>query len=176
MNLRAVFILLTVLAVLSPAQARGGYIGLGIGQSEINHGQFDETGTGFKVFGGFQTHPYFAIEAAYMNFGEPSENRSGTEKEYEACAAAIWAKGFWPITRSIDLLGKAGWAYWEAESYTTPPGNPTVKQSWEGNDFAWGLGASFNPGKKLSIQLEYEEVNNDLDKTALWSVSGLYRF
>lgn len=176
MNVRTVFIFLTTLGVFSPVQANGAYVGLGVGQSEINQELFDEYGTGFKVFGGFRTHPNLAIEAAYINFGEPSENLFGADREYEACAATIWAKGLWPITRNIELFGKVGWAYWEAESYTTVSGTPTIKKSWKGNDFTWGAGVDFNQWEKFSIQLEYEDVNTDLDKTTLWSVSGLYRF
>lgn len=165
-----------MLAVSSSGHADGGYVGLGVGQSEINQGLFGEYGDGFKVFGGYRAHPNFAVEAAYMNFGEPSEDLFGIQKEYEACAAAVWAKGLWPATRNIELFGKVGWAYWEAESYTSVFGSPTVKKSWEGNDFTWGVGVAFNQWDKFSIQLEYEDVNADLDTITLWSISGLYRF
>jgi len=176
MNTKIVFILLTTLGVYISAQANEAYVGLGVGQSIIKNGQFDENDTGFKVFGGYRFNPNLAVEAAYLNFGKPGITTAGTKLEYEACSAAVWAKGLLPISRNIDLFGKAGWAYWEAKSYTTPSGLPTAKYKWKGNDFTWGAGVGFNQWKSFSIQMEYEEVNNDLDKTGLWSVSGLYRF
>ncbi len=176
MNIKSVFFCLLTLAAFSSAQANDGYIGLGLGQSEINQAFFGEYGNGFKVFGGVRMHPNLVIEAAYLDFGNPSESLFGIETKYEAWAVAVWAKGLWPVTQKTELFGKAGLAYWEVDKTTTVFGSPPSKMSLDGSDFAWGLGFTFNHWKKFSIQLEYEDINSDLDTITLWSISGLYRF
>lgn len=168
--------LLLYLMAFSPLHALDGYLGIGLGQSEINQGLFGEYGNGFKIFGGARLHPNLAVEAAYLDFGNPSENLFGIETMYEAWATAAWAKGILPVISKIDLFGKVGWAYWEVEKSTTVFGLPPSKTSASGNNFTWGVGTSFNYWDNFSIQLEYEDINSDLDTITLWSVSALYTF
>ena len=168
--------LLLYLIAFSPLYALDGYLGVGLGQSEINQGFFGEYGDGFKIFGGVQPHPNLAVEAAYLDFGSPSENLFGVETQYEAWATAVWAKGIWPVVSKIELFGKAGWAYWEIDRTTTLFGLPPSKVTASGNDFTWGIGASFNYWDNFSFQLEYEDINSDIDTITLWSISALYKF
>jgi len=176
MVIKRVFLFLFTLTVFTPAYAAKGYVGFGLGQSEINQGLFGEYGDGFKVFGGVRLHPHLAVEAAYLDFGKPSQNLFGIETKYEAWAAAAWAKGLWPVGRTIELFAKAGWAHWEVDATTTLFGSTPSKTSSDGNDFAWGLGIAFNKWEKFSLQLEYEDINSKLDTITLWSVSGIYAF
>lgn len=169
-------LLLFTMMVLPQANAADWYAGLGFGQSEIDQGFFGEYGDGFKIFGGLELNRNAAVEAAYIDYGSPSENLFGAETEYEATAVAAWAKGVWPVFTSIDLFGKAGLAYWEVNSKSTLFGFPSSKSSDDGIDFSWGFGASFNYWDKLSIQLEYEDIVADIDAITLWSISALYRF
>ncbi|MFT3859689.1 MAG: outer membrane beta-barrel protein [Aquabacterium sp.] len=52
------------------------YIGGTIGQSKISvdFPGFDETDTGYKIYGGYQINPNFALELGYANFGEASHS------------------------------------------------------------------------------------------------------
>lgn len=176
MKVKFSLILLVTLLVISRAYAIDGYIGFGLGQSEINQGFFGEYGNGFKGFGGVRAHPNLAIEGAYLDFGNPSENLFGVETEYEAWALAAWAKGLWPVSKNIELFGKAGLAYWEVDRTTTIFGSTPSKTSSDGTDFAWGAGAAFNYWEKFSIQLEYEDINAEIDTITLWSISAVYTF
>ena len=160
----------------SPLYAADGYIGAGLGQSEIRQGFFGEYGNAFKIFAGLRLYPNLAIEAAYLDYGNPSENLFGVETQYDAWATAAWAKGIWPATANIDLLGKAGLAYSKIDKTITVFGSPPSKTSFSGTNFAWGLGASFKYWEKFSVQLEYEDINSDLDTITLWSISALYTF
>jgi OmpA-OmpF porin, OOP family len=60
---------------------RGFYVGAGIGQASIERddSDFDADDTGFKVFGGYNFNQYFALEATYLDGGEPDQTfrRSG---------------------------------------------------------------------------------------------------
>lgn len=176
MKTKYFLIVLFALSTFSQAYAADGYIGLGLGQSEINQGFFGEYGNGYKLFGGVRVHKNLAIEAAYTDFGNPSENLFGVEVEYEAWSVGAWAKGLWPVSQHIELFGKAGVAYWEADETSTVFGLPPTKTSWDGTDFAWGVGASFNYWDHVSIQLEYEDILADIDTITLWSISVLYTF
>ena len=169
-------VLLLFLMAFSPLYAADGYWGVGFGQSEINQGFFGEYGNGFKLFGGVRQHPNLAIEMAYLNFGNPSEGLFGIDIEYEAMAVAAWAKGIWPVKSRIDLFGKAGWAYWDIERTSTVFGAPASTTTSDGSNFSWGLGVTFNYWEKLSVQLEYEDINSDIDTITLWSISALYAF
>ena len=163
------------LMAFSPLYAADGYLGVGLGQSEINQGFFGEYGNASKIFGGVRLHSNLAVEVAYLDFGNPSENLFGLEVEYEARAVAAWAKGILPVISKIDLFGKAGWAYWEIDKTVTLFSLPS-KTTASGSDFAWGVGASFNYWEKFSVQLEYEDINSDIDTITLWSISALYKF
>lgn len=175
MNTKNTFIMLLGLMAGSQAYAADRYIGFGLGQSEINQGFFGEYGNGFKIFAGMHLHNFIAIEAAYLDYGNPSENLFGINTEYEATAVAAWAKSLWPITQNIRLFAKAGVANWEVDKTTSVFGPPTTT-SQDGNDFTWGVGISFNKWDHLAIQLEYEDINADIDAITLWSASVLYSF
>jgi opacity protein-like surface antigen len=170
------FFLVFTLMVFSRCYAADAYLGIGLGQSEINQGFFGEYGNGYKIFGGVRLHKNLAIEAAYTDFGNPSENLFGVEVEYEAWAVGAWAKGLWPVSQHIEIFAKAGIAYWEADRTSTVFGLPSTKTSWDGTDFAWGVGASFNYWNNFGIQLEYEDIAAEIDTITLWSVSAIYRF
>jgi len=171
------FLLLLFAIMVSPqATAANWYVGLGFGQSEIDQGFFGEYGDGFKVFGGLQLNRNVAVEAAYIDYGSPSENVFGADTKYEATAVAAWAKGLWPVFSRIDLFGKVGLAYWEVDSKSTLFGFPSSTTSDDGIDLSWGIGTSLNYWDKLSIQLEYEDILADIDAITLWSISAVYKF
>lgn len=176
MNFRYIILLAFSLSIPARAYAVDGYVGLGIGQSEINQGVFGEYGDGYKIFGGVRLHPNLALEAAYLDYGKPKENLFGVETEYEATAVAAWAKGLWPVTQKIDLLGKLGLASWNVKKTTTIFGSPPSTTKSDGTNFTWGIGAAFNYWDSFSIQAEYEDVVAGDDTMTLWSISGLYRF
>ncbi|MEJ2142201.1 MAG: outer membrane beta-barrel protein [Gammaproteobacteria bacterium] len=119
MPVKYAFIFTLSLLLSSPVYAVEGYIGLGVGQSEINQGLFGEYGDGFKLFGGAGINKNLAIEAAYLDFGNPSENIFGVETQYEARAIGLWAKGLWPVTGKTELFGKVGLANWKIDKTTT---------------------------------------------------------
>lgn len=164
------------LAVCPAVFAAGWYLGAGIGISEIEDAGFDEIDTGWKIFGGIPVNQYFAIEAAYMDFGNPQEDFFGIKGEYEIWALGAWAKGILPVNPKFELFAKAGFFYWELDATRSLFGSTPVSVSDDGTDFAWGLGATFNASDKFSIQLEYENVDVDIDKAVLWTVAGVFHF
>jgi hypothetical protein len=51
------------------ASMPGFYAGVGIGQSSIGIGEFDDSDRSFKVFGGYTFNDYFAVELGYFGGG-----------------------------------------------------------------------------------------------------------
>lgn len=176
MNYKYLIPLLLTLLIPARVYAVDGYIGLGIGQSEINQGFFGEYGNAYKIFGGLRLHPNLAVEVAYIDYGNPKETLFGIDTEYEASAYAVWAKGLWPVAQQFELLGKLGLGVWDITKTTTVFGLPPSTTTSDGTDFAWGVGAAFNYRDNFSIQLEYEDINSDIDTMTLWSISVLYKF
>ena len=158
------------------ANAVDGYVGIGIGESYVDQGVFGEMDTAYKFFGGAQFHPNIAVEVAYMDLGKPVEDFFGLRQEYDVWALALWAKGILPVTKTIDLFGKLGFAHWEYDKTSQIGSLPPTSTSQSSNDFAWGLGISFDVGKKFAIPIEYEKIGTDLDNTAMFSVSCIYSF
>lgn len=163
-----------MLACSFNANAGDAYLGVGIGESFVDQGLFGEMDTAYKIFGGVQFHPNFAVELSYMDLGQPVEDFFGWRQEYDVWAFAVWAKGILPVTEKIDLFGKLGLAYWEYDKTDTL--FVTTTTSYSANDFAWGLGISFDVGEKYAIPIEYEQIEGGLDKAAMFSVSFIYRF
>lgn len=161
----------------TPVYAADAYLGGGLGQSEINQSFFGEYGNGYKIFGGMRVHRNLSIEVAYLDYGNPRQNFI-FETDAEGWSVGAWAKGLWPVSQNIELFGKAGLAYWETEQTTTIFG-PPLTTSEDGIDVAWAVGAKFNYWDKVSVQLEYEDIEAGGDITsrlALWSISALYTF
>lgn len=152
------------------------YLGFGIGQSYVDQGLFGEMDTGYKLFGGLKLHPNFAVEAAYMDLGQPIEDFFGFRQEYDVWAIALWAKGIWPVTERFDLFGKLGIAHWEYDETTQIGSLPPSTLAVSSSDFGWGLGMSFVVGKKWAIPIEYEQFSGDIDKAGMFSISAIYHF
>jgi opacity protein-like surface antigen len=156
--------------------ASDAYLGFGIGDSYIDQDIFGESDTGYKFFAGLKFHPNFAVEAAYMDLGQPVEDFFGFREEFDVWAVALWAKGIWPVTERIDLFGKLGFAHWEYDKTIQPWSLPPTTTSESANDFGWGLGIGFDVGKKWAIPIEYEQISGDIDTAGMFSISVIYQF
>ena len=71
------------------------YVGGGIGQSYVEEDNvasgedFDEEDFAYKVFGGYRFHENFAVEADYLDFGEPDDDILGVNLEVDLYALAL---------------------------------------------------------------------------------------
>src|SRR5688572_1012302 len=97
-NKSALAVIAFVAALASaPAAAQMGmssvYIGGSFGQSEVKDGceglggiSCDEKDTAWKLFGGFQLTPMFAVELGYADLGEISASAAGITASAETTA------------------------------------------------------------------------------------------
>lgn len=147
---------------VSPDDA-GWYFGAAGGTADIDDNAsiggtpllVDDNDTMWKVYGGFQFHPTFAVEAAWVDLGGPS---TGTA-DYERDGVALSVVGFIPLANNFRLHGKLGAFDWDAEVAGLPDQSDT--------DLMGGIGASYYFSDVFGVRLEWERYDGDLETDAL---------
>ncbi|GFE79292.1 hypothetical protein GCM10011487_12920 [Steroidobacter agaridevorans] len=174
-----------VLAEMQP----GFYAGVGVGtatvelDTDFDGFKFDADDTAFKVFGGYNFNQYFALEASYLDGGNPEETviaLPGARGTLDVGVTGLIASaiGRIPLGEMFAVYGKLGLASYDAE--ITGRVNGDVIDDGEAevsdDDVAYGLGAALNVGSQFELRAEYEAISfSDGDFTML-SVSGLFKF
>jgi opacity protein-like surface antigen len=106
---------------------------------------------GVNLKAGYDFNEYIGIEAKYLYTPWGDEDR--TLKHY-----GLYLKPSYPITESLDIYALLGYGKTECES---------LKDSEKG--FGWGVGASYNFGKRVAGKKEglgvYVEYLRPLKKT-----------
>ena len=111
----------------------------------------EESDTSVKVFGGYRG-VNFGFEAAYHDWGKPSQTEFGLTASIEATALELAATGFLAAGNTVDLFGKIGVFMWDADlSLTT---FPTVSE--DGSDLMLGFGVQYKPTRNFSVRGEYQ--------------------
>jgi OOP family OmpA-OmpF porin len=154
----------------------------------------DNSDTGWKLFGGYQIHRNFALEASYSNFGKVSANTiltvpgAGTAHgTWEGESWALSGLGILPVTEKISLMAKVGVHFWQVDYQAEGTGSGTIVNgddaSDEGSAMLYGLGLGYDLTRQLTMRAEWEHFNNvgDAQRTGrsdidMWSVGVLYRF
>jgi OOP family OmpA-OmpF porin len=154
---------LTASLVAFPAAAQlslsGFYAGAGVGHSKARDwcspGGFDscdDTKTAWKVFGGYQFTPNFALEAGYTNLGKftASFGPETEEAKVTAWEASLLAGA--PLMERLGIFGRFG--FYRA----------TVKDSdnmfgtfeHDNTDATFGLGLSYDFTRNLGMRAEWQ--------------------
>jgi OOP family OmpA-OmpF porin len=158
--------------------------GLGYTTSSV----VDDVDIGWKVFGGYQLHEYFALEAIYVDLGDVSSTISAsvpdpvqfvadasTVHPYSVNGAALAGVLTWPVNDNILVFGKFGGFRWNADIRvwcSTCLGTSTA----DGWDWMGGAGAEYDFANDVGVRLEWEHYATDRDDVELFSGSVLYRF
>ncbi|NJO13565.1 MAG: porin family protein [Gammaproteobacteria bacterium] len=98
--------------------APGFYAGVSIGNAsaEDDDSGFDGDDTGFKLFGGYSFNQNFAVELAYFNGGAPDDNFGSINVELETTGFIGSAVGRLPVSDTVTLFGKIGFASYDVEA------------------------------------------------------------
>ncbi|MFL6662280.1 MAG: outer membrane beta-barrel protein [Rhizobacter sp.] len=136
------------LAALS-AQAEGLYVGGSLGPTryrgpDIGGLSTDRSGTGGKLYGGYEITPNFSVEAGYANLGKASSD-AGDVKSHGVYVDAV---GKVPLTESFSALGRIG-----AFNSHTSASNAA---SDSGTDVKYGLGLQYDFNKQTALRGEWE--------------------
>ena len=124
----------------------------------------------WKAFGGYKVAPNLAIEGAYIDFGEYSNQYDqGTwwgKDKATAKGVSLMGVASTSVSDSIDVFGKLGVLHWKRDAWSVTSDStqtsPDVTATDTGNDLAIGAGASINVSDNIAIRGEVEHFN-DLD-------------
>jgi hypothetical protein len=165
-----------LLGAAAPAFAadNGFYLGASVGRSNVDidnigglsAADFSGDDTGFKLIAGIRPLDWLAVEASYVNFGEPDDTVLGTKIETEGDGISAFAVGFLPAG-PIDLFAKVGLVTWDTK---------VASFNDDGTDFAWGVGAQFRL-LSLAVRAEYEKFDlSGVDDLSMISLGVTYTF
>lgn len=166
-----------------PRRTSGFFVGGGLGYSDVDL-QNDQLKLGggdfaYKVFAGYQFPQYsfmpfdtfFALEGGYTDLGQIDEDALGASFELDVDGFDVYLTGYLPITRSLDLVGKAGIYLWDA----TLTANGGRVDDDDGSDLALGLGLEYRSGKAYSARITIESFGM-LDGGWLATLAGTWQF
>lgn len=169
-------ILGTGLVVLPPvSQAEGNwYVGASAGQSDIDERGIDDDDTSFKVFGGYNFNRYFALEGAFVDFGELEDRGvGGIKNELDVDGFSFGAVGTYPISEKFSVHGKAGIYAWDLDA------NGAIAARFDDDDDTdpfYGVGVSYHFTKNYSVVGEWERYEIDDFDVDFVSVGFSYNF
>jgi OOP family OmpA-OmpF porin len=137
----------------------GFYVGAGVGQAKAKDwcspGGFDscdDKKTAWKVFGGYQITPNFAVEAGYANlgkftatFGPESENAEVTAWEASLVAGV-------PLMPRLGIFGRLG-VY---RATVKDVDNLFGTFEHDNNDFTFGAGLGYDVTRNLAVRAEWQ--------------------
>lgn len=157
--------------------AEGVYAGVGAGAAKVADwcdgivGTCDDTGTGWKIFGGTQFTPYVGFEAAYVNLGKVTGTDTSfvvpIDVEAEVSGLSFAVVGIAPMASRFALFGKVGF-YLSTLDIHASGGGASASDSASSTGLALGLGGSVNVTERVFIRLELERFpdigDDDLGK------------
>lgn len=165
--------------VCVPAIAESGfYAGAGAGQVKLEDDiagvNIEASGTGFRIFGGYQINDYFSVEAAY-NKGEADDTVLGVKIDSDSSAIQASALLRNPMGTHFEAYVRGSILAWEAEHSATY-GGTRARLSTDGTDLGYGIGIGCRVSPKFAIRAEYEGAELDGTDLRLFSLSGLLTF
>ena len=146
----------------------GFYTGLGLGRMTIDFDETnfsDESDTAWKLLAGYNFNEYFALEAAYNDFGSYEQNGvKGDLTGYSVAALAAY-----PVANNIKVFAKGG--YFEGKDKRTF--NNTKERETQSGPLL-GVGVMYQVGQ-WDLRAEYER-SEDKDEFQVTTLSMAYRF
>ena len=186
--------------------AKGFYAGLSLGQAKakgacdsdasVTVSNCNDSDTSWKIFGGYQFTPNFALELGYNDFGRVSGDATAVlggstftgNAKIEATAFELTGVGSLPLGHQFSLYGKLGVYYAETKSsatvrQTTPPfASGSASTSDNNTNLTFGFGARYDITRNIAVRAEWQRFSKvgsddtgkgDIDVLA---IGGLYRF
>ena len=144
----------------------------------------DESGTGYKIFAGYQFNRNFALEGYYAHLGEydlsasttgPVVNATG---EVEVKGFGVDAVAMFPFNSVLSGLARVGLFRWDADMSIRavgPAGTATGSDSDDGTDLKLGVGIEWKISPNLRLRGELEYYTFD-DAITMLSAGLLFRF
>jgi OmpA-OmpF porin, OOP family len=171
--------LLTVSALaLSSAASAQGYVGLGVGTTNLNAdcagtSSCDKTGTGFKLFGGYKYTPNIAAELVYFDFGKAKATIPDVggplNGEIKTSAIGLGAAFMGPFAPEWSGVARLGIARVKGK-VSASQGSRSASDSENSTQAYFGLGVGYALSKNASVDL-----SADFSKSKFSGESGNVR-
>ena len=173
-NFLAFFILA---AIAFPAMADNTgtfYIAGDLGSaSYTNMGPFPNPGV-FRIAGGFNITPNWAMEVGYSKFGDSTVTVPGYgSATVTASSFQFAAIGILPVTTQFDVIGKLGIADNKETDSVTITGTVNVSADFSQRDLLIGIGAQFHVSSQLSIRVLYDDYGKFDDYSSPMKASSI---
>ncbi len=177
----------------SSGSPNGPYVGAGWGRFDLEPHNIGDVGNdlvdithahddAFKITAGYRLMPYLALEANYIDFGNPQSTfyTSGSNGNYKVHASGFAPMGVATLPLGpFEIFGKAGWLFSNnnVKVYLNQPGQQVIQSSHSSSDFMWGGGLGFTFFRHFNINAEYDRIqlDNAHDSHALW-LAAEWRF
>jgi opacity protein-like surface antigen len=163
----------TTLAAAPP----GPYLGAGVGvyTLDIDDIDFDDSAALIRGFGGLRLGAHWAVEADYQRLAESKDEVLGADVELDVEAWTLSLRPIFPIGEVVDIYGRAGWTWYDAEATASAAGiDASVDDS--GNEFTWGGGVDFHLGDLLTLRGDFSRIEIEDTDLNIISASILLRF
>ena len=173
------------------ADNQGGfYLGGGVGQFNLKLDDVDQTDeaierlddndTAWKAFVGYRLNPYVSFEAAYVDFGRPSDrfDTAGSGGDFTAKVSGFEPSIIGTIPLGpVELFGKIGYLFYDVDASVDLDNGPGFDSSSSEQDLTYGGGIGMVFFEHLNARLEYQRIDSDVinDADAFW-FSGAWRF
>lgn len=141
------------------------YLGASIGWATDQVDTFEDSGVGFKIFGGHSFNEYFAAEFGYVDAGKLEERLDGVEVTVESSGIVAAVLGRLPIGDAFSLFAKVGYVLYD-ETVSVSDGGVRESVKNTADDPLYGIGAELDVGERLKLRAECELVdipNADFD-------------
>lgn len=154
----------------------------------VQSSSIDNTGTGAKLFGGYQLNRNFAVEGGYFDLGKSSYRFNtvpvGTfSGETRVRGLNLDLVGMLPLSDRFSIFGRIGAAYAQSRANLTSTGAVPVNTNTRRNDtnVKVGLGMQYAITEALAVRAELERyrINDPVRNRGhidMASVGLVYRF
>lgn len=173
-------------AEIDDARIASGLLGQGFNTSSIDD---RDRSNGFKLFGGYQLSPYFALEGGYFDLGKigytahtvPEGTLNG---EMRVKGLNLDLVGTLPLTGKLSAIGRIGVNYARANDRFSSTGavnvsNPTASKNGTNAKYGVGLNYAFSDAIAMRLEVERYRVNDAIGNKGdidMVSVGLVYRF
>lgn len=157
-------------ALLSAAAQASPYAGIAVGASSVDidcdgAATCDDSGTGFKLYGGWAFTPNIAGEIVYLNFGKARVADPGLSLDLKAHGIGGGVAFHVPFGQSWNFTARAGVASIRAKGDAALNGaSGSVSDSTTKVYGGLGLGYSFAPNLSLNGEYDFSEAEIEGEK------------
>ncbi len=170
----------------------GPYVGVGVGQFNVGIDRLDDVDdavanirdsddTAMKIFAGWRLLPFLALEAGYVDLGNPGDDfeTSGSDGSYRLAISGFTVAALARVPLGpVELFGKVGQYFYDVRTRIDFDGGlPSIRGKDSRDDFMWGGGVSMVVLQHLELRAEYEKLElKNTDKSDAFWLSAAWRF